>query len=152
MYGFGPIDDTGVTLVKGKPTNYKAIKKCFPEVDDKNVVITVGNKIYSETPLRNDIIVHELVHVEQQSLIGPAVWWEQFLASPAFRYRQELECYRAQYKYIKSIIKDRNQVNVFHRQFALFLSGPMYDNMVTYTRALRDIRSMTGNAIEDVRK
>lgn len=100
------------------------------------VCFTYGDLIYADIDiLPKDVQIHENVHKRQQQ--KPYEWWERYNISPDFRYEQELEAYRAQYKYIKSTskIKAFDMAKVFAKQ----LSGDMYEHCQLYPQALLDI-------------
>lgn len=69
----------------------------------KGIVFTYGNTIYSEDhPLKEDVLVHELVHVRQQSgFQNLEEYLNQYLNDQMFRYEMELEAYRAQWQFLK---------------------------------------------------
>lgn len=77
----------------------------------KGVVFTVGDTIHAmRFPLPADLYEHEKTHVIQQSNYagGWTAWWDRYLDDPYFRYTQEIEAYRNQYKYFCSQVRDRN--------------------------------------------
>lgn len=50
--------------------------------------------------LPDDVLAHELVHLERQKLIGVDVWWDKYINDEKFRFNEELLAYKAQYKYV----------------------------------------------------
>lgn len=89
---------------------YQKARDMFGVDFRQGAVFTVGNVIHSNKfPLSADLYQHELVHVEQQTTIGAEIWWERFFTDIYFRYSQETEAYRAQYKFLCSQVKDRNK-------------------------------------------
>jgi hypothetical protein len=102
------------------------------------VCFTYGDLVYADTDkLPKDVEIHENVHKRQQQ--KPHEWWERYNKDPKFRYEQELEAYRAQYHYLKSV----NRIKAFDmaKVFAAQLSGEMYEKCAVYNLALRDITS-----------
>lgn len=100
------------------------------------VCFTYGDLIYADTDkLPKDVEIHENVHKRQQQ--KPHEWWERYNVDLKFRYEQELEAYRAQYKYLKSV----NKIKAFEmaKVFAKQLSGDMYEQCQSYTQSLLDI-------------
>lgn len=129
-----------INIVKGYPPNYKAIIAVFPSVKlSPNVVFTYGNTIYKpygEQNLPNHLIKHEEVHIKQQSIIGPVVWWRQYLANQRFRLEQEVEAYRVEYDVIENEYS-RPMRRKLLNHIAKNLSGPMYGNIVNKEAAIR---------------
>lgn len=105
-----------------------------------NICYTYGVTCFSPRELTKDLIVHESVHTEQQGRDGltPDSWWDKYGVDILFRYEQELEAYRAQYKYI---LANHNKAVAFNcaKRFASDMSSPMYGNMCTFNQALQDI-------------
>lgn len=126
----------------------EAVKKAITTIWAKNkripsniadICYTYGPFCYSPRELSRDLIVHESVHTEQQERIGGAeLWWDKYGQDEAFRYSQELEAYRAQYKYIKATMGDRKAFK--HADlFASEMSAEMYGGMCNKAQALKDI-------------
>lgn len=103
----------------------------------KDICYTYGPICFSPRELTRDLIAHESVHVTQQGT-NPDEWWNKYGEDPVFRYSQELEAYRAQYKYI--LANSTKQVAFAHaKRFAGDMSSPMYGMMCTFNQALQDI-------------
>lgn len=135
-----------------KPPVWGELVKAFnPDWD--YVLVTYGNTIHFNMSkydmMPQDLLVHELVHVRQQSeyhyagilaklrgMEGAKGWWKQYLEDPAFRLEQEIEAYRAQYVYIKKVEKDRNAANKHLVRLASDLSGTNYGKIITYQQAM----------------
>lgn len=117
-----------VWATKGIPKNIETI--CY----------TYGDTCYSPYPLSKDLIVHESTHTEQQKRSGmtPDIWWNLYGSDPKFRYEQEMEAYRAQYKYLVATIGKRKAFNGA-KIFASQMSAPMYGGMATFNQALQDL-------------
>ncbi len=122
-----------------KPPNWDELVKRY-SVEWGPTVVTYGDTVYCGYKLSDDVVVHESVHIEQQATIGVETWWRRYYDDPQFRYEQELEAYRAQYKFIKRTIKDRNKMNQRLLLLASYLSGDMYENIVTKAEAMKAIR------------
>lgn len=87
-----------------EPAIYKECQRVFGVGEWRaGLVIAYDNAIYCYNDLseRPDIIAHEQVHLAQQNLIGVEKWWEQYLADPAFRLREEVAAYRAQVSFVR---------------------------------------------------
>lgn len=119
------------------------LKKTFP-IDEKITLLTYGDAIYVpfDGALTPDLRIHELNHCRQQGFnqADASNWWEKYLNEPEFRYSQELEAYREQYKFLKQHIKDRNKLFKELHRLAVDLSGPAYGKIVNYMVAIQEIR------------
>jgi hypothetical protein len=90
------------------PPVYEQCRKQFGVNWDDGIIITYGDTIhYKFVNLPRDFIVHEETHVKQQMAMGKELWWEKYFADEDFRLSQEVEAYRAQWKFIKNNY-DRN--------------------------------------------
>lgn len=126
-------------IVQNFPPNIEAIKSKFNL--HKGVIFTYGDTIYN--PDNGDIdeplLTHEQTHFVQQGT-DPKFWWEMYLNDPEFRYRQELEAYRHQYRKFCQLRKDRNERNRFLTRIAQDLSSEIYGNLCTFNEAMREIK------------
>lgn len=103
------------------------------------VVFTYGENIYSLVPLSEDLIAHESVHVKQQTEMGKDEWWDKYFEDKDFRYEQELEAYRVQYRFaLKNYSREKSGEVL--RNCAQHLSGSMYGYLVSRTEAQKAIR------------
>lgn len=106
-------------------------------------VYTWGDIIYSpagEDIITPDLRAHEERHRDQQIAVGgPEAWWERYLADPEWRAEQELDAYRAQYRFMKRHVRDRNALVWFRREIAGILSGPLYGRVMSGSRAYEAI-------------
>lgn len=82
------------------------------------------------------LIEHETTHSRQQTQMGAGPWWSRWLDSPEFRLEQEVEAYRAQYRFACGLGASRQVRRRLLRQLAKDLSGPMYGHIVTLAGAL----------------
>lgn len=123
------------------PPIFEVLQKQFG-VSWDSVVITYGDTVYcKDGELSPDLVEHEGVHVKQQAEMGVEKWWRMYLDDPRFRFSQELEAYRAQYKCLGKIIKDRNRLAIRLSRLASDLSGSMYGRVCTHQEATQKIRS-----------
>lgn len=120
---------------------YKECQQRWGVDFDEGVVFTYGDTIHAKHPLTEDLLAHELTHVRQQTGMGKDLWWREFFEDDSFRFRQELEAYRAQYEWVKKNVKDRNEQARILRHCAYCLSGEMYGNMLTFQEALAVIKA-----------
>lgn len=105
-------------------------KKKF-EITDKTIFACFPD-IYTNYPLTPDLLIHEMVHLQQQERDGLVEWVHDFLEYPQKRLEYELEAYRKQ---INSI-KDRNEKVKLRFKCAEQLSSKLYDLNITNEEAL----------------
>lgn len=86
-------------------------------------IILVKESEYSEYMYH-----HEMVHVRQFKA-NPILFYPRWLFSKRWRLIYELEAYRESIKHGRSV-----------ESAALSLAGKTYDNMITYTDALKALR------------
>ncbi len=127
-------------MISTKPPEAKLYSRAVNKwgVDfEKGVVFTVGNTIHSKFRIPEDLMRHELTHVQQQSQYkgGYKKWWNDYFADDNFRLSQEVEAYRVQWKYIDATMKDRNEKARLLMAIVRDLSGGMYGNLVTQADA-----------------
>ena len=74
-------------------------------------IFCFGDTIYNPFNAEVDafLMAHEVVHSKQQGE-DPKAWWKKYLLDKKFRFAQELQAYRVQYKVMKDVIKDRNKL------------------------------------------
>ena len=133
-----------IKYVNTPPTNgiYEKAQKKWGVDFDKGIIFTYGNTIYSKIPLTPDLIVHETTHVRQHAEYkgGPKKWWDRYLEDDEFRLSQEVEAYKAQYKWFLKNEPDREKCHLALHGIALLLSGPMYGNLLPYRKVVRRIK------------
>jgi hypothetical protein len=133
-----------VQISNKKPPQWilDAVKEKFDVDWESDVIFTYGDLITTHSGMMTeDLIAHESHHtVQQEEFGGPDKWWKKYLADPEFRYEQELECYRLQYKWLIKNEKSRNQVFRFLDHYARSLSGEMYGGLATYSEAMKAIK------------
>ena len=92
---------------------YAVRQKCEAKFDltAKKPVWTYGDTIYNphDGVIDDFLLAHETVHMYQQGG-SPSSWWDNYLSNPTFRFNQELEAYRVQFRVIRDMVKDRNEV------------------------------------------
>lgn len=123
-----------ITISSDIPDIYYKCKEKFGVDWDKGVIFTYGPMIYCKYELSLAKMVHENVHVYQQGE-DPKAWWEKYFEDVSFRLNQEVEAYRAEAKFVKSNIKDRNKAARLINQMAVDLSSSMYGNICTMNEA-----------------
>lgn len=134
-----------MNVINDYPPNIGEIKKAF-DLTGKRPIFTYGNTIYNphNCSLETHLHVHEEVHMKQQKemgmFLGVRRWWTKYLNDPEFRLSQEIEAYRAQYQYVKKVVKDRNKVAKFLSLIASDLASPMYGNLLNTQEAIKLIQ------------
>ena len=120
------------------------VKEKFGVVWDSGVIFTYGDVIStSGGKMTEDLLAHESHHTVQQREFGGAdKWWREYLDNPQFRYEQELECYRKQYKWLKENEPNGMLRSQFLSHYAKSLSGEMYGKVCTYEEAKERITNL----------
>lgn len=106
------------------------------EITDKTI-FALGEDIYTNYTLTQDLLVHELVHLRQQAEVGLDNWIYDFLYCPDRRLAYEIEAYREQLK----SIKDRNYRTRMLYESANNLSSSLYGNIISKADALKAIQT-----------
>jgi len=104
-------------------------------------VFTYGDTIYNpySADIDESLFAHEATHTEQQGE-DPEGWWVRYFKEPEFRFEQELQAYRVQYRVIKTLMKDRNRAAQMLVKIASDLSSPMYGSMCSLREAKKQIQ------------
>lgn len=123
-------------LIKDNPKFFPLLKLFFPNANPETTVVTFGNKVYCKGDMPPDLWEHEITHCKQQGYnsISAMRWWQKYIVDKKFRFEQELEAYRNQYRYAKKHYS-RNEAFKLLRRIAGDLSGPLYNNLVSYQEA-----------------
>lgn len=136
----------GVIITTERPPQHieeKALKLFDASFDD-TVVFAYGDKIHTIIlDIPKDIIVHEKVHLRQQKEVGLDEWWDKYFSDTDFRVDMEAEAYGAQFKYLKSMRRDRNWRFKKLRKLAKKLSGDLYGNAIPMSEAMSIIKKMS---------
>lgn len=129
-----------MNIIIGHPPNYEKISKTF--ILHPGILFTYGTTIYNpdNVPIDDSMVVHEEVHSMQQKDMGIEAWWDKYLQDAKFRTIQELEAYRRQYVFVKKFLKDREVLNRYHRRLATCLSREMYGKIMSFNKALEEIK------------
>lgn len=126
-------------IIYKKPVIWPLVRLAFPGAHWGQVLLTWGDGIYTSKPLSVDLLSHESVHIVQQKMskLWGLVWWALYVFSSKFRLAQEIPAHQAQWKTICATIKDRNQRDRARRQLATFISGPIYNKMISFDEAYK---------------
>lgn len=119
----------------GYPPNYEEIAKAFNIRGNTNIVFTYGNKLFvpNGRPVDKYLLKHEETHARQQTAVGPEHWWKQYLVDPSFRFTNELEAYREQYRSMSDLPFATRVGYLEH--ITNDLAGEMYGGLVTVAEA-----------------
>jgi len=140
-----------VIVKNERPPNYEQIAAAFNIKGRYGIIFTYGSTIYNPDgePVSPDLFAHEEVHERQQRDIlalslnrptnGPAEWWDRYIADPEFRLDQEVEAYRAQYKFAQENY-GRDQRRALLKHISKALAGPMYGYLMSPDEARRTIQ------------
>lgn len=129
-------------IVHEYPPNYAAIIKAFPWVEKtKGVLFCYGLNIFNPDSIAvsPSIMDHEEVHSLQQD-DDPAGWWDKYLASPEFRFGEEVKAHICEYVNIYRN-HDRNKRRLYLNAIAERLSGPLYGGLATKATAIRLLKT-----------
>lgn len=132
-------------IVKGKPPIYDEIVNKIG-TPPANAVFAYGDTIYTpDGTLSMELVAHEHVHLKNQKAHegGAAGWWAKYLDDAAFRTKEELQAYRAQYRFVCVLHKDRNDQARACFYMAQALAGEMYGKLMPLTQAIKLIRQVT---------
>lgn len=129
-------------ISKDYPPNYDDIKKFFSPI--KGTLFTYGDTIYNpdNAPIDEPLIKHEEVHERQQEEIGVEYWWKRYYIDKNFRASQEIEAHQVQYAEAKKHFNDKNLLAKFLDALAKQLSGELYGNVMSYSDALKAIKTV----------
>ena len=105
-----------------------------------DLIIAWNGKIHSKNAPSAEKIVHEMVHLEEQSAMGNDAWWECYLNSPEFRLEQEIKAYKAEADFVKKYIKNREHRYKMIHEMAKNLSSSIYGGIIGMQEALRLLR------------
>lgn len=130
-------------IIIDRPPIYDRAAKVFPLQGRE--IFAWGDKIYNPGGfvIPAWLMAHEKVHANQQmnddGHFGTEAWWEQYLVDVEFRFQEELEAHRAEYRVYCQHNKDRNKKLQYKRAVAKKLAAPLYGNMITAFDAMRKL-------------
>lgn len=148
------VNATGMKIIKERPPNFEAIHAIFPNAAKFGVLFAYGDAIYNpdDVTIPLQTIAHECTHRLQQDGT-PELWWQRYLLSPQFRFVQELDAHRIEYR-VFCTVNNRAERHRYLRYCAEKLSGPLYNHMVSRRVAQQLIELETDielNARQEVR-
>jgi hypothetical protein len=130
-----------VTIKYSRPFFWRILKIFFPDYDpDGTVAVAFGRITYANIEIPEDYQVHESIHLRQHcySYFVAVFWWILYLFSKRFRYSQELEAFREQYKWI--IVNQPFWRRKKLDEYAHQLSSSLYGSMVSFEEARERIK------------
>ena len=92
-------------------------------------------------------MTHERVHSKQQGA-DPLAWWDRYIADVEFRFAQELEAHRAEWRAWLRLPPQSSRAPRLHGVIGMRLAGPLYGKMVRFAEA-RDLILKEEKALED---
>ncbi len=128
-------------ILHTRPPNFDKIFKVFPMASMPGVIFTYAPNIYvpSGHPLSQALLEHERVHLRQQSAMGVEQWWDKYLIDPEFRYQQELEAHRVEYRAVLQVADNRLERRQALVLIAKRLASGLYGRVVTTDQAKKAI-------------
>lgn len=129
-------------ISRAYPPMYKEILAVFPNASAHGVIFCWGDTIHnpSNISLPRSLHMHEEVHHAQQTDDEERIrfWWRTYLDSPEWRFAQELPAHIAEYKAYRASRHGYSRAG-FLNVLAERLSGPLYNNVISYHDAAQSI-------------
>ena len=138
-------------IIVARPPNFAAIAAALPMAYKPGVIFCFGDSIYNPAggPISPWIMTHERVHSKQQGA-DPLAWWDRYIADVEFRFAQELEAHRAEWRaWLAAAARNRAERRGYMVIIGMRLAGPLYGEMVRFAEA-RDLILKEEKALEDV--
>lgn len=135
-----------MTVEVGFPPNYQAICDAFPWVaKTRGVFFAWDRTIWNpdNAQITDHLKAHEEVHSIQQDG-SPAAWWDKYLASPEFRFKEEIKAHICEYAQCYGANRLRNARRHYLNQIAERLAGPLYGRLMTKAAAIRLLKTGAG--------
>ena len=125
-------------IVNSYPPNIERIREVLNP--PATACFAYGDKIYnpSGNPIDTALLAHEQVHKKQQG-DDPEGWWEEYLTDAQFRLSQEVAAYRKQIATLREDPSFKTRMVTIIHAIAKELSGEMYGNITTYSKARKMI-------------
>ena len=124
-------------IVYSPPPNYEAIVAAFPAITQRyGVLFAYGDTIYNPdgVTVTAPLMAHEEVHCRQQG-DTPGLWWESYIENATYRFGQELEAHRAEWKKFLEDAPNRHQRRGYLSNIAHRLSSGLYGKMCSLANA-----------------
>jgi aryl-alcohol dehydrogenase-like predicted oxidoreductase len=106
---------------------------------------TYGDTVYrlDGKPMPPEIRAHEELHAEQQRVMGPMQWWDQWLIDVTFRLEQEVAAYARQYDFVRRQTSSKRLHRAELNGIAVVLSSSLYGGVITKAEARARILAAT---------
>jgi hypothetical protein len=124
-------------IIHTRPPNFDAIAAALPMAAKPSVIFTYGDSIFCPGggPISPWIMAHERVHSVQQG-DDPIAWWNRYIADVEFRFAEELEAHRAEWRAWLSLgNRNRAERRGYMVIVGMRLAGPLYGRMVRFAKA-----------------
>lgn len=131
------LKDNALKIIHARPPNFDAIAAAMPMAHKPGVIFCFGDTVFNPAgkPISPWIMAHERVHSAQQGA-DPLPWWDRYIADVEFRFAQELEAHRAEWRSWLSLgTRNRNQRRGYMVVVGSRLAGPLYGRMVRFAKA-----------------
>lgn len=116
------------------PPNIAKLRARFVAISE-STIFTYAPVVYVPGGFRLPVTIaaHERVHLRQQG-DDPATWWERYVNDVEFRFQQELEAHRAEWRAARRGGRRDERYAIASR-----LASPLYGSMITVPEALKAI-------------
>ena len=124
-------------IIHARPPNFEAIAAALPMANKPGVIFTYGDMLYvpDGRQISPWIMTHEHIHRVQQGAT-PDFWWKRYLADVEFRFAEELEAHRAEWRaWLSAGTRNRVQRRAYMAILGARLAGPLYGRLVIFARA-----------------
>lgn len=124
-------------IIHARPPNFDAIAAALPMAHAKTVIFTYGDTLFvpGGGAISPWIMTHEHIHSVQQGA-DPIAWWDRYIADVEFRFAQELEAHRAEWRaWLAAAPRNRAERRGYMVVVGSRLAGPLYGRMVRFAKA-----------------
>ena len=119
---------------------YEACDKAFKISGRRNVMWTIGRKLYNPDRCFVDppLMAHEELHSQRQIASGSVeTWWHQYLDDREFRFEEEVLAHKEEWRVVRETVSSRQQRRKHLAFITDRLSSRMYGYLVTRDEAKR---------------
>jgi hypothetical protein len=134
------MENTQLKVRVEQPPNIDLLRKHFPIV--RGVLFVYDKTIYNPdgVVIPPALMMHERVHVEQQSVIPADDWWARYIENERFRLDQEFEAFEVEYLYRLGEARNRHERRMVLIQTAARLASPLYGKMLRRRNAANALK------------
>ena len=135
------MNKANITIKIQRPPFWILLKLFFPAYNPRGTVaVAFGRVVYANQDFSEDFKIHEETHLIQQkrSYLYATYWWIKYVFSRKFRFYQELDAFRRQYRFVKE--NKGRDLHLAEWAFAGSLASPLYGNLVSVAGARNLIR------------